>query len=218
MVGTTVRAGDEVPTSFRDAFEEVGIALDDAEISGIRGRSKREAIIHLLDVHPGTVASVEGVYARFQDSLRTAYRVRATAVAGAEETFRSLQESGVAVVLITGLDRETTDLLVRCLRWESLNLHGVITGDDVRRGRPAPDLIEAAMSRVGVEDPRRVLVVGDTTSDLDAAAAAGVGWSVGVLSGAHGREALDLHPHSALLPSVADLPAWLATHPPSAHG
>ena len=37
-------------------------------------------------------------------------------------------------------------------------------------------------------------------------ARAGVDWNVGVLSGAHRREALELAPHTHLLQSVAELP------------
>ena len=208
MVGTTVQAGDEVPASFREAFRMLGITLSDDAISRIRGRSKRDAIAELLAVD-GRVEEAERVYARFREALQEAYGERARAVAGAEDTFRYLQGIGVPTVLITGLDRKTTDLLVEGLGWGSLGLRGVITGDDVARGRPAPDLIEAAMRLAGVADPRCVLAVGDTASDLKAASAARVGWAVGVLSGAHDREGLEPHPHSVLLESVADLPVWI---------
>lgn len=67
------------------------------------------------------------------------------------------------------------------LGWHTLGLTGVVSGDDVAKGRPAPDLILAAMSAAGEGDPKAVLAAGDTVSDLQAAAAAGVGWSVGVM-------------------------------------
>ncbi len=57
-------------------------------------------------------------------------------------------------------------------------------------GRPAPDLILLAMKMTSVLDPDRVANVGDTTLDLESAARAGVRWNIGVLSGAHRREAL----------------------------
>ena len=79
----------------------------------------------------------------------------------------------------------------------------------VRRGRPAPDLIHEAMGLVGEGESPAVLTVGDTVSDLDAAHAAGVGWSIAVLTGAHSRDRLYGRPHSAILDSVADLPEWL---------
>jgi phosphonatase-like hydrolase len=208
MVGTTVHAGDEVPRSFRDAFESVGLALSDEAIAQIRGRSKREAISELLEAC-GRAGESERVYARFQETLRAAYRTRARPIRGAEDTFRYLFRAGVDVVLITGLDRGTADLLLHSLGWDKLHLTGMITGSDIRRGRPAPDLIEAAMSVALVDEPRSVLVVGDTASDLEAAAAANVDWSVGVLSGAHSRTMLAQHPHSVLLNSIADMPQWI---------
>ncbi len=213
MIGTLVRAGDEVPVAFRVAFDEAGIELDEEDVGRIRGRSKREAIAHLLSRHLGGTSPgedrIDAVYARFQDALRAAYRECASAIPGAEDVLRLLRGSGIAVVLSTGLDRGTADLLIDALRLDRIDVTGVVTGDDVSRGRPAPDLIHAAMRLAGVAEPHHVLVAGDTVSDLEAAAAAGVGWSVGVLSGAHGRSQLEACPHTVLLESVAELPAWL---------
>ena len=48
--------------------------------------------------------------------------------------------------------------------------------------------------------------VGDTELDLRAGWNAGVGWNVGVLSGAHPRERLEGAPHTHLIESVASLP------------
>jgi phosphoglycolate phosphatase-like HAD superfamily hydrolase len=57
---------------------------------------------------------------------------------------------------------------------------------------------------------QEVMNVGDTVSDLQAARNAGVGLSVGVLTGAHSKEKLLLQPHTILLSSVAEIPALLA--------
>lgn len=213
MVGTTVQAGDEVPAAFREAFLSVGVTLSHEELNRIRGRSKRDAIAELLSSHDATVAvdrdPNEVVYGRFQDSLRRAYRSQVRAVPGASAAFEFLMKEGVRVVLSTGLDREVAELLVQGLGWDAIGITGLVTGDDVARGRPAPDLIHAAMRMAGVTDPKAVLVAGDTASDLDASAAAEVGWSVGVLSGAHSRAQLEAHRHSVILENVGALPGWL---------
>ena len=213
MVGTTVQAGNEVPSSLREAFQPVGVTLSDDAISQIRGRSKRDAISHLLSKHlqgsAETAEQVDLVFTRFQRALRSAYQWNAQAIPGAEDVFGLLRRAQVETVLTTGLDRETAQLLFRALGWESLGLCGLVTGDDVSRGRPAPDLIYSAMSLAGVEDSRSVAVVGDTAFDLDAAGVAKVGWSVGVLSGAHSRSQLEDHPHSVILESIKTLPGWL---------
>jgi phosphonatase-like hydrolase len=115
------------------------------------------------------------------------------------------------VALNTGFDRDTTGLLLKALRWDEGVVDAVVCGDDVRRGRPAPDLIFRAMKEAGAADARRVVNVGDTVLDLQAGHNARVRWNVGVLSGAHGRELLEQAPHTHLLESVAALPGlWPA--------
>ena len=48
--------------------------------------------------------------------------------------------------------------------------------------------------------------VGDTQADLKAADKAKVGYAIGVLSGAHSREQLEVCPHDFISHSVKDLP------------
>jgi phosphoglycolate phosphatase-like HAD superfamily hydrolase len=81
----------------------------------------------------------------------------------------------------------------------------VVCGDDVTQGRPAPYLIFRAMEATGASSVHSVANVGDTTLDLQAGHNAGVRWNVGVLSGAHDRQALERAPHTHLLLSVAEL-------------
>lgn len=216
MVGTTVQAGDEVPAAFRAAFSGVGVDLSDDVVSAVRGRSKKEAIADLVermlpDVEdPAETAS--GIYSTFVSVLGARYETRARPVRGAAATIGRLKGLGAKVVLTTGLDRATTDRLMQGLGWGSVGVDGVLTGDDVDRGRPAPDLIHAAMRLVGETRSDAVLAVGDTTADLEAAANAEVGWNVGVLTGAHTRAQLEACPHSVILADVARIPGWLSVH------
>ncbi|MFH1765118.1 MAG: HAD family hydrolase [Gemmatimonadota bacterium] len=213
MVGTTVEAGDEVPRSFREAFRRFGVELPDEAVKGVRGRSKEEAIATLIGAYlpreEDPRKTAREVYADFKELVRSNYGSKPTPVAGATEVLEWLRKAGVKVVLTTGLDRETANQIVRGLGWESLRLSGLVAGDDVQHGRPAPDLIHTSMRRVGENDPKAVLTAGDTVSDLLAAVAAGVGWNVGVLTGAHSRESMEARPHSVILESLGDLPHWL---------
>jgi len=84
---------------------------------------------------------------------------------------------------------------------------------DAGRGRPAPDMVLAAMARLGVEDPGSVVVVGDTVSDLESGTAAGAGAVIGVLSGAHDVATLAASPHTALIADITALPAALEAEP-----
>lgn len=208
MAGTTVRDAGEVPAAFRAALAAYGIALSDDEIAAIRGASKRAVVRRLLDVHrPGAAPGVaDEVYDAFRADLARRYGAGAQPVPGAEETIRWLRGRGIRVALNTGFDREIVALLLDALGWAEGLVDAVVCGDDVREGRPAPYLLFRAMEATGAADVRRVVNVGDTELDLRAGWNAGVGWNVGVTSGAHPRERLERAPHTHLIDSVAALP------------
>jgi phosphoglycolate phosphatase len=201
MAGTTVEDRGQVPAAFTAALAAQGIIVSPEQISKVRGASKRQAIRAF--VTDDTAAA--RVYEVFRQELAARYAADGvTAIPGAADAFATLRARGIKVALTTGFDRDITSLLIGALSWQTV-VDTVVCGDDVARGRPAPDLIHQAMTNVGVADPSLVAAVGDTTLDLEAGAAAGVGWNVGVLSGAHGRDALERSPHTHIAGSVADL-------------
>ena len=66
-------------------------------------------------------------------------------------------------------------------------------------------MIQKAMYQVGVTDPKSVIVVGDTPSDLEAGMNASCRLSLGVTNGTHSREQLQSYPNHGLLDSVLEL-------------
>lgn len=207
LVGTTVRADDAVPRAFLGALDAEGVTLDAAALVDVRGATKRLALDRLLPPGPDHPAAVERAYAHFTRALREAYRPDTVApVDGAGAVVTALRRAGVRVALNTGFDRALTDHLLGLLGWTAL-ADVVVCGDEVAAGRPAPDLIRRAMALTGIAAAASVANVGDTTLDLGAGAAAGVGWNIGVWSGAHDRARLLTAPHTHLCASVAGVPA-----------
>ena len=80
--------------------------------------------------------------------------------------------------------------------------------DSVRNPKPAADPVDLACERLDVA-PHEAVVVGDNLHDLEMARNAGAGAAIGVLTGTTGREEL-ASKADAVLPSIADLPQWLA--------
>ena len=211
LAGTTVRDDGQVPAAFTKALAEQGIEVTPDQISCVRGASKKDAIRHFVPAGPDHARRVEEAYSAFQKGLSRRYDdLGVLPVNGAEDTFAWLRARDVRVALNTGFDRVITDLLLASLGWSKL-ADAIVCGDDVPRGRPAPDLILRAMELTGVRDPDHVANVGDTTADLLAGHAARVRFNVGVLSGAHDRERLEKAPHTCLVADVSELPAlWPA--------
>lgn len=206
IAGTTVEDRGQVPDAFAAALAEHGIEVTGEQIRGVRGSSKRQAVMEFIPVGPEQTRVAEQVYASFREHLARRYASEgARPIAGAVAAFQELRARGVRVALNTGFDRETTGLLLGELGWDGGMVDAVVCGDDVTRGRPAPYMIFRAMEAAGATGVHAVANVGDTTLDLNAGHNAGVRWNVGVLSGAHDRRALEGAPHTHLIPSVADL-------------
>ena len=202
LAGTTIEDRGQVPAAFTAALAAHGIVATADQITRVRGASKRQAIRAFV----ASDAEASRVYAAFQLALAARFEAdRVNPIPGAAECFQALRHAGARVALTTGFDRDITKLLIAALSWQDV-ADTIVCGDDVAQGRPAPDLILRAMAETGVTRPTSVATVGDTTLDLEAGAAAGVGWNIGVLSGAHGRDALARSPHTHLIQSVAALP------------
>jgi phosphoglycolate phosphatase len=92
----------------------------------------------------------------------------------------------------------------------SVQLRGVFDGSrtaDETAGKPHPLMLHELMREFDVP-PGRVLMIGDTTHDLQMARNAGCA-SLGVSYGAHAPGAFDALGPLHVAPSVADLHDWL---------
>ena len=214
MAGTTIEDRGQVPTAFAAALAANGISVSADDITRVRGAAKRQAIREFLRETPSDAGLDEAtsrtredrIYGEFRKHLTDAYRNGgARCVPGADGVIRGLHARGCKIALTTGFDRDIATLLLATIGWTRSMIDVIVCGDDVANGRPAPDMILLAMKLTGVTDPMQVANVGDTTSDLESAARAGVRWNIGVLSGAHSREALLRAPHTDIIQSVREI-------------
>lgn len=216
MAGTTVQDDDVVNASFRDAIDAAGIKADRDTINAYMGIAKPVAILSILKETGATgdlEAQVDQIHNDFVQRMINHYQTSddVVEVEGTTETFKALREAGVKVALDTGFSRPIAQVIIDRLGWEKDGLIDCsVTSDEVEHGRPYPDLIVKAMQLTGVTDINKVVKVGDTPSDLKQGHNAGCARIVGVTEGTHTQAQLEPHPHTDLIPSVADLPALLA--------
>lgn len=214
IAGTTVDEGQHVYRVLGETAKAHGANPTEADIARWHGSAKHEALKALLTTADGTPPDVEvlaTVVADFRNRLMAAYLQHPPQpLPGVPEAMAALRGAGIRVALTTGFDREIVDSLLNVLGWEGDSVvDTVVCGSDVAAGRPAPYMVFQAMEQLGVTDVARVLVAGDTPRDLEAGTNAGAGFVVGVLTGASDADELSAHPHTHLLPSAADLPAFI---------
>ena len=91
---------------------------------------------------------------------------------GMKEILDGLKSQGVLLSIYTGKGREAAAITLRKLGiYDYFDL--IITGDEVKEHKPSPEGIEVFLEKFNLEK-NDVLMIGDSPSDIKAAAAAGV--------------------------------------------
>jgi HAD superfamily hydrolase (TIGR01509 family) len=145
--------------------------------------------------HGDAIRSAEGdEYARLIGEVRT--------MEGSRELIISLKERGHIVVLASSAKQEEVDVYLDLLHARDL-ADGWTTSADVTSTKPAPDLVHAAIDRVGA-DAEEGVMVGDTPWDVEAADGAGVP-TLAVLTGGFSEAELRNAGAVAVFESVAEL-------------
>lgn len=120
---------------------------------------------------------------RYRDEYRAIYdRVAIPATRlyrGARLTLRAFHDAGLLQATVTGKRAADCERILRGLRIRD-EIDVYLGGDSVTRSKPAPDLAQEAMARLGVR-PEESVVIGDAPSDVGMGRAAGartiqVGW------------------------------------------
>ena len=128
--------------------------------------------------------------------------------AGVMPLLGALRDRGHLLTVATGKSRRGLNEALH-----TAQLRGIFDGSrtaDETAGKPHPLMLQELMAEFDVA-PERVLMIGDTTHDLQMAQAAGCA-SVGVGYGAHPTDEFARYAPLFVADSVADLHAWLESN------
>ena len=179
-----------------------GTVPTDKEAAYVIGMGLMQALAHAApDVPPEKYTELGNRY-RFhyiqhQDDL--------SLFDGVLPLLNDLRERGHLLTVATGKSRRGLDEALH-----SVDLRGVFDGSrtaDQTAGKPHPLMLQELMAEFDVA-PERLLMIGDTTHDLQMAVNAGCA-SVGVSYGAHEPDAFHALQPLAVVHSVRELHDWL---------
>lgn len=213
LAGTTVKDNQDVHRVLQQALAAHGVAITLDDANAVMGIPKPVAIHALLTKRYTGSRTIEAgwiddIHRDFVQQMIHFYQhdPGVGEKPGVSETFRKLKDSKLKVVVDTGFDRQIVAPLLERLGWTQAGLlDASVTSDEVPRGRPFPDMILKAMELTQVIDPKAVMKVGDTLSDLQEGNAAGCGHVVGITTGAFTEEALRQEKHTHLIKNIPDL-------------
>ena len=158
----------------------------------------------ILEHYAGKARVAEGVQL-FREKYLTIYKQGATLMPGAAECLEALDGRYTMALCSNKLGDAVRGL---CDHLGISRSFAVILGaNDVPRLKPHPDMLRAALAKLGASSADS-LCIGDTTIDAEFAASCGVP-CVLVLGGTGTREELVAANPVALLDNIAELPALL---------
>jgi phosphoglycolate phosphatase len=124
---------------------------------------------------------------------------------GVRDMLDTLRERSITLAVATGKSRVGLD---RTLAATGLKDYFAVTRcADETFGKPHPAMVQEIMHHIDI-DSHEVVMVGDTTHDLDMAANANI-HGLGVTYGAHPIEHLRKSPHQDILHDVSSVNRWL---------
>ncbi len=187
----------------REAVRDVGGTVPtDKEAAYVIGMGLMQALAHAApDVPPEKYAELGNRYrfhyVRHQDDL--------SLFEGVLPLLNDLRNQGHLLAVATGKSRRGLDEALH-----TVQLKGVFDGSrtaDETAGKPHPLMLQELMAEFDVP-PERLLMIGDTTHDLQMAVNAGCA-SVGVSYGAHEPDVFHALGPLHVAHSVAELRDWL---------
>jgi beta-phosphoglucomutase len=172
--------------SWRVAMREQRRDMTEEQFAATFGRTSREVI---AQTWPGqfSEAEIRALDDRKEAVFREILSLRFPVMPGALELLESLHESGIQIAIGSSGPPENVRLVLQRLGKQDL-FGAVVTGEDVARGKPDPQVFLLAAERLGIS-PRRCAVVEDAQPGIEAARRAGM-VAIGLVSTGRTKEQL----------------------------
>ena len=204
--GTLMDSAAGIAVCIQEASREMGLAVPTTQrASHVIGLGLRDSLKFAVPDLP------ESAYEQFAALYRKHFLAREEGMnlfPGVRELLAGLHGSGYSLAVATGKSRKGLD---RALGASGLATYFCASRcADETNSKPHPAMLHELMSELS-RGPGELLMVGDTSHDLDMAANAAVD-AVAVTYGAHPAELLRARAPKGLVGSVAELREWLTAH------
>ncbi|WP_069659005.1 HAD-IA family hydrolase [Arcticibacter eurypsychrophilus] len=212
IAGTTVKDANKVGEAFQEALGKHGFYVPVDGTAPFMGYEKKRAIRDILKkFHDKEIiddAVIVRIYDDFTKQMIQYYEAsdELELLPHVEETLTALHDSGKKIAINTGFSRGIADVIVNKFQlWESGLIDFLIASDEVKNGRPFPDMILSLMNQAGITDPKEVAKVGDTEVDINEGRNAGCSYCIGITTGSYTRSELRVHNPTHIIDNISEV-------------
>lgn len=170
--GTLVLSNDAHAQSWVDAFAEFGYKVAFEQVRPLIGMGGDQVIPRMVPGLSNEEGDGKKVSERRKELIINKYGPKLEPTPGARELVERLHQEGYKLIIASSATSQELDVLLKAAKVDDL-LNEATTSSDAEASKPEPDIIEAALDKLGIQ-PNEALMLGDTPFDIQAARAAGV--------------------------------------------
>ncbi len=170
--GTLVLSNDAHAQAWVEAFASFGYEVSFEQVRPLIGMGGDKVIPKMVPDLNDQEGDGKAISERRKELIINRYGPKLQPAPGSRQLILRMQAAGSRLIIASSATSEELQVLLKAAQVDDL-LHEATTSDEAEASKPAPDIVEAALSKLKMA-PDQVLMLGDTPYDIQSAGAAGV--------------------------------------------
>lgn len=170
--GTLVLSNDAHAEAWVEAFKDFGYEIKFEQVRPLIGMGGDQLVPKLVP----ELSAEEGKGKEISDYRKklflNKYAPNLTPTHGTRQLVERMRDDGLRLIIATSAKSEELSVLLKSAQVDDL-LDEATTSSDAETSKPAPDIVEAALSKLNIP-PDSVVMLGDTPYDIQSANAVSV--------------------------------------------
>jgi len=173
--GTLVLSNDAHAQAWVEAFAAYGYDVPFEKVRPLIGMGGDQVVPKMVPELNDEEGDGKAIAEKRKELIIERFGPTLAPTKGSRDLILQMQEAGLHLLIATSATSQELSVLLKAAQVDDLlNKDEAATSSDAEASKPAPDIVEAALSKLKME-PSEVLIIADTPYDIQSAKGAGVG-------------------------------------------
>lgn len=172
--GTLVISNDAHAQGWVEAFAAYGYEVEFEQVRPLIGMGGDQIVPRFAPGLSGKEGTGKEIADRRKELIINKLAANLQPAPGARQLLQKMRNEGLELIIATSASSEEVSVLLKIAQVDDLvSSDTAATSSDAEASKPDPDIVEAALEKLGMR-PDEVVMLGDTPYDIESANKAGV--------------------------------------------